>query len=1220
MVADTHMPGHLPYRGRPTLRAVAPSQPAGADRASWQKVVIEGLDERGYVTRWRGSDHVEFRCPAHEDHRPSGTADYDAAAGATLVCCHQGCAGEDILAAIGLDLKDLYDYPGQDGSRFPVRSGRPARKARADPARPAPKPAGKPECDHDMQPDGEHPYPAAAGQLVNTVRRSRCSKCGTKDIRPARAWPENKRILYRLPEVLAAVRDGETIWIHEGEKCADAAAALGAAATTNPFGSGKWLDSYTETLRGASLVVIVADHDAAGYRHALDVADRLKAAGIPHAVQRADVDQVKADIVDHLDAGGTLATLQDCDPGTELGRLERAALDALTRRLAALRAEGYTAAHADDLTAVMTKAGMDKPWIRAQLGAHPELADSGDDLYEILPAPKQLGLPAGVAIPRGQRIPVDPLDLPPDLSLLDARRYDPGDWPHIVPQLLPVGLVLVYGRPGVAKTTLSAQLEHCIATGMPVAGYAPENPGRVLVIDFEGGPMLAINQSLRIAPFGSLATDTAGDPDEMISVRTAWPGDSFDERFTELEKAMRDAAHEGRPYRLVRIDTMRMFQGPPPLGVNAYDWDANCLIKLNKLARDLGAAIVVVHHPNKTGEVSGSVGIEGSCTAAYRLERRAGESEGLLRCTKNRVGPERSWPVEFDLAAGGTWKFSEEITAAQAANTGVKRAIIDHLTEAGPSSGPDIRAALARFRDRTVRDMMTRLARDGWIWRTNDELWMLTPTPVPPPPPSEPKPAQAGDIPAPSAAAGGEAGQSPEPPVRGVGTCESCGTPMTILTPGQRFHPLCEPDPEPPQPTPDDPDPQPGPPAPGDGQPSPAPDPRPAPEPEPEPGPEPGPEPEPADDDPFADAEPAADTCEVCGEPRTVADTHPDCVPSNPGTSARWGGMDAMRKSFAASRMKPVPWIPPPGHKHARPGMQTRDMPQWRAAESTDAGAFAWKHPGLDDLDEDQLVLVIDRAMSYPSACSSVPVAPNVLRPVVINENPKDLKLAGIARVIVPEWDHPELPHPLGRKARPGEPLVIPSGSLEALWALHLEGLIDRPEVTGAFMGRRNSSLFENFYKEVTGARKEYEDDPDMTLAIKRASSVAVRLLYPKAAKSPWWRPDWYAALVGQAMLRHWIRARQAVAAGNILLGLGSVDEASFLIPRDADPATWIPAPYKAGSGPGQVKGKAITVRANADGLDQIDPGRITPHPGRGEDYLLIDGPVPVKIWRQRRG
>ena len=333
----------------------------------------------------------------------------------------------------------------------------------------------------------------------------------------------------------------------------------------------------------------------------------------------------------------------------------------------------------------------------------------------------------------------------------------------------------------------------------------------------------------------------------------------------------------------------------------------------------------------------------------------------------------------------------------------------------------------------------------------------------------------------------------------------------------------------------------------------------------------------------------------------------------------KWPGTQVMRESIATSRMKPVPWIPPAGHEHAKPGMQTRDLPQWRAAEQVDTGAFAWRLPGLEQLDGERLVVTIDRNMSYPSACSSVPVAPNTIKAVTLTENPKTAGLAGIARIIVPEWPRTDLPHPLGRNAVPGETLVIPTGSLEELWALHEAGLISEPQVTGAFLGRRNTSLFEPFYKTVTAARAEHASDPAMTLAIKRSSSIAVRLLYPKQVSSRWWRPDWYGALVGQAMIRHWIRARQAVDAGAELVGLGSVDEAAYLVPADVDPAAWVPAPYKAGTGPGQVKRKRITVRVNADGLDAVDPAAMHPSP-RGDDWTELEGPVPLKIWRQRRG
>lgn len=33
--------------------------------------------------------------------------------------------------------------------------------------------------------------------------------------------------------------------------------------------------------------------------------------------------------------------------------------------------------------------------------------------------------------PPGQLIPVDPRSIPPVISLLDWRKFDPGDWPYV---------------------------------------------------------------------------------------------------------------------------------------------------------------------------------------------------------------------------------------------------------------------------------------------------------------------------------------------------------------------------------------------------------------------------------------------------------------------------------------------------------------------------------------------------------------------------------------------------------------------------------------------------------------------------------------------------------------------------------------------------------------------------------------------------------------------
>lgn len=1093
------------------------SAPAGptVPGSAWDRVMV-ALEAHGLLVTTRG-DHAEFRCPlpghSHDDKKPSGTADRgDRGA---LLRCHaypEQHTATDIAAAIDLRAADLFDGPPLADGR---RAARPARP-RPSYLKVAPEPAG-PACSHQWVKVAEYPYADADGELINRVARKECRRCGGKDIRPVKPWPgkPGDRPLYRLPEVLAAIPERRPVYVVEGEKDADALRQLGLCATTNPFGAGKWLPEHTDALRGAAHVLAVADKDAPGYGHAAAIA-----AAVADVAERVDVLEAAhgKDVSDHLAAGGTPETLVPIDPAARLAELT-----------------GETAA--------------------AGPAAKP-------------PAPERPVLTP----PRGQRIPVDPLTLPSRLSLLEARRLDPGEWPHVVPELLPVGLVLIYGRPGVAKTTLSAQLEHLVAAGKPVAGYTPESPGRCLIIDFEGGPLLAIGQSIRIASFGTLPTDDDGDPDELITLCTQWPGLTFGERYAELDKALRDASHDGRPYQFVRIDTLRAFMGPPPLGVNAYQYDADCLIKLNALARELHVCILVIHHPNKAGEVSGSVGIEGSVTAAYKLERKPGESEGLLRCTKNRVGPERSWPVEFDQRAG-TWAFSDEIVAAQAATTGHKRRIIDYLLEHGPSTGPEIRAGVPDVKETVLKNAMTRLGHEGWIERRGDGVWILAAVAAPDPPAAAEQPAE------------------PDPGTwrDRVGQCAVCGTAMTIVEPGQTTHPCCDPDPDPGSAT----------------------------------------APDPADVAERQDDE-AAGTCQVCGEPRTVADQHPDCE-QDEAASARWPAMRQLREAFSQSRMKPIPWIAPPDHPKAESVGQTRDMPAWQLAERGDVGAFAWRNPGLAGFDPDRLVLTIDRNGSFVSACSSVPVAPNVLLPYgPFTGSPRDLGkpdprtgeptgLAGVVAIVVPAWEHGELPHPLGRNARPGEHLVIPSGTLEDLLRLHGRGLIDVPQVVDSALGRRNASLFEPFYKDVKAAREQYAADPVMLAAVKRSSSVALRLLFPKAAQSPWFRPDWYAAIVGQSMIRHWINAWRAVTEhGAILAALGSTDEAAFIVPADADPDTYLPEPYKLGSGFGQVKAKPVRVRADVD-LTGIDPARITPaanHPGQ----VMISGPVPLRVWRQRRG
>ena len=69
-----------------------------------------------------------------------------------------------------------------------------------------------------------------------------------------------RRVLYRLPELIGAVKAGERVLVCEGEKDAETAVKLGYAATTMPGGVGKWVKEYDEFFRGAD-VVVVSDND-----------------------------------------------------------------------------------------------------------------------------------------------------------------------------------------------------------------------------------------------------------------------------------------------------------------------------------------------------------------------------------------------------------------------------------------------------------------------------------------------------------------------------------------------------------------------------------------------------------------------------------------------------------------------------------------------------------------------------------------------------------------------------------------------------------------------------------------------------------------------------------------------------------------------------------------------------------------------------------------------
>ncbi len=130
-----------------------------------------------------------------------------------------------------------------------------------------------------------------------------------------------RRVLYRLPELIAAVKARQIVFVCEGEKAVDMLVSAGLEATCSPGGAGKWQAEYGAPLAGAD-VVILPDNDQPGRDHATSVTAALK--GIVASVRVLELPGLpeKGDVADFLAAGGTWQQLEELSADVVLADLQ----------------------------------------------------------------------------------------------------------------------------------------------------------------------------------------------------------------------------------------------------------------------------------------------------------------------------------------------------------------------------------------------------------------------------------------------------------------------------------------------------------------------------------------------------------------------------------------------------------------------------------------------------------------------------------------------------------------------------------------------------------------------------------------------------------------------------------------------------------------------------------------------------------------------------------
>ncbi|PXX66923.1 Toprim domain-containing protein [Nocardia tenerifensis] len=282
-------------------------------------------------TRW-----TNYLCPVHEGdgrpHTPSLGVRYDPEQARTIVRCWATCDDEKVLERLPhptenrqLGVRDMFDrLPERRHDATTHRGGR--REGTAEVVSPVEKAilaarlpilskpdlgvqTGVPEkVDAYLYrwPDG---HVEGAVIRVHTPHEHGVRKSFYQRHLTGTGWEDAgfAPIPFQLPDIREALDTGREIYVCEGEKDVLRANQAGQIATCNVGGAGSWTPEHARWLAGAGRVIVVADRDRPGYRHAAKVADTLTG-----RVGEVRVMQARGgkDLSDHLDAGYELSELE----------------------------------------------------------------------------------------------------------------------------------------------------------------------------------------------------------------------------------------------------------------------------------------------------------------------------------------------------------------------------------------------------------------------------------------------------------------------------------------------------------------------------------------------------------------------------------------------------------------------------------------------------------------------------------------------------------------------------------------------------------------------------------------------------------------------------------------------------------------------------------------------------------------------------------------------
>ena len=218
---------------------------------------------------------------------------------------------------------------------------------------------------------------------------------------------------------------------------------------------------------------------------------------------------------------------------------------------------------------------------------------------------------------------------------------------YVVSDIMPEGLLLLFGEPKTGKSFLVLDLCCSVAKGEPFLGY-PTDKGEVLYFCYEDDEERLQRRLHGLCDEGFPGVFFSGDVYKL--------GDGLLEVISEFKRDHPDL-------KLVVLDTLTYVRSDGGSG-NIYKKDYDELTPLQKFALENHVSVLLVHHRNKKDEggynsISGSNGIAGVCDDIYELIRPdRGKPDAKLVVSGRDVCPVT---IKMMQDGNGIWHTAEDV-------------------------------------------------------------------------------------------------------------------------------------------------------------------------------------------------------------------------------------------------------------------------------------------------------------------------------------------------------------------------------------------------------------------------------------------------------------------------------------------------------------------------------------------------------------------------------